>query len=127
MINQKWFLLKKDGGSELWIQNNDKYCGKILRINKGKKFSIHFHKEKEETFFLSKGKIELRWTDNYDPNNFNLDNFISSLTIEFLNPGDAFHLPPGRIHQIYALEDSEIIEFSTHHKDEDSFRILKGD
>ena len=30
----------KGWGDELWITNNDKYCGKILQFNKGSSFSM---------------------------------------------------------------------------------------
>jgi quercetin dioxygenase-like cupin family protein len=44
-----------------------------------------------------------------------------------LSRGDSFHIPVGMIHQFSALKDSEIIEISTQHFDEDSYRIEKGD
>jgi hypothetical protein len=43
-------FVKKGWGSELWLVNGDLYCGKILRFNKGKKCSLHYHKLKTETF-----------------------------------------------------------------------------
>ena len=44
-----------------------------------------------------------------------------------LNPGENFHIYRGLRHQMIALEDSELFEFSTQHFDEDSYRIVKGD
>ena len=44
-----------------------------------------------------------------------------------LFPGDNFYIPPGRAHQMYAMSDTSLFEFSTHHQDSDSYRILKGD
>ena len=44
-----------------------------------------------------------------------------------LNPGDNFHVYRGLKHQMIALEDTELFEFSTQHFDSDSYRILKGD
>jgi quercetin dioxygenase-like cupin family protein len=43
-----------------------------------------------------------------------------------LHGGDNFHIPLERVHQMIALEDSELIEFSTHDSPEDSFRVIKG-
>jgi hypothetical protein len=37
-------------------------------------------------------------------------------------PGYAFHVEPKTKHQMQAIEDTLIIEFSTQHFDEDSFR-----
>jgi hypothetical protein len=36
--------------------------------------------------------------------------------------GHAFHVRPGLKHQMQAIEDTYIIEFSTQHFDDDSFR-----
>jgi quercetin dioxygenase-like cupin family protein len=44
-----------------------------------------------------------------------------------LNPGDNFHVFRGLRHRMYAIEDSELFEFSTEHFDSDSYRIEKGD
>ena len=44
-----------------------------------------------------------------------------------LNAGDNFHVYRGLRHQMIALEDSELFEFSTQHFDSDSYRIIKGD
>ena len=44
-----------------------------------------------------------------------------------LGPGDNFHVYRGLRHQMYALEDTELFEFSTQHFDSDSYRIVKGD
>ena len=44
-----------------------------------------------------------------------------------LKPGDNFHVYRGLRHQMIALEDTELFEFSTQHFDSDSYRIEKGD
>jgi len=44
-----------------------------------------------------------------------------------LNPGDNFYVYVGLRHQMIALEDSELFEFSTQHFDSDSYRVVKGD
>ena len=44
-----------------------------------------------------------------------------------LNAGDNFHVYRGLRHQMVALEDSELFEFSTQHFDSDSYRVIKGD
>lgn len=44
-----------------------------------------------------------------------------------LERGDNFHVYTGLRHQMIALEDTELFEFSTQHFDSDSHRILKGD
>jgi len=47
-------------GSEVWFANNSLYCGKILNFNKGHQSSLHFHKIKDETFYLLSGKIDFQ-------------------------------------------------------------------
>src|SRR5262252_2427182 len=45
-------IVPKGWGREVWIVNGDLYCGKILEIRKGKRCSLHFHKIKNESFYL---------------------------------------------------------------------------
>lgn len=111
-------FVEKNWGFEIWLVNNEKYCGKILHINAGKKFSWHFHKIKHETFFVQKGRIKLFYGHDED---------INKATELILGPYSSFTVPPGLIHQIIALADTDVLEFSTTHFDEDSYRILKGD
>ena len=94
------------------------YCGKILRFDKGKKASWHLHRLKDECFRVSKGRFILR--TGYDED-------ISKADWTELNVGDIYHIPVGLIHQMEALEDSELYEFSTQDFPEDSYRIIKGD
>lgn len=110
-------VIKKGWGCEKLIHNADGYCGKILCFNKGMKCSYHYHKLKTETFYCV-GKVLLRhgWTD--DP---------SEATEVVLGTGDSFHVPVGLRHQMEALEDSELFEFSTTDFPEDSIRIVRGD
>ena len=108
----------KGWGYEKWIVNKPDYCGKLLFFEKGKKCSYHYHKLKDETFYLQSGKILLRYGDH--------DVLAASVEL-ILNPGDKFYVYPGLRHQMIALEDSELFEFSTEHFDEDSYRIIKGD
>jgi hypothetical protein len=44
-----------------------------------------------------------------------------------LKKGDKFDIPVGLRHQMIALEDTELFEFSTQHLEQDSYRIEKGD
>ena len=39
--------VQKGWGKEIWLANNNKYCGKILKFNAGSKFSMHYHVDKE--------------------------------------------------------------------------------
>lgn len=108
----------KGWGYEKWIVNKPEYCGKLLFFNKGKKCSWHYHKIKDEVFYLQSGKILVKFSDEED---------ILKAKELILNAGDSFHIYVGLKHQMIAMEDSELFEFSTQHFEDDSYRILKGD
>ena len=50
-------VVPKTWGREVWIVNNQTYCGKILYITAGKTGSLHFHQHKTETFYLRVGRL----------------------------------------------------------------------
>lgn len=102
--------VKKEWGHEEWIVNNDKYCGKKLIFKEGYHFSMHYHKVKDETFYVLTGKLYLETEYN------------GVKESHLLQPGDIVHIKPNMLHRLTALTDAEIIEFSTHHMDEDSYR-----
>ena len=108
----------KGWGYELIWATNDQYCGKIMVFDRvGAKFSMHFHKEKDESWFVNAGSFKLRYIDT-----------STALVMErVLNSGDTWRNPPLMPHQLEALEDSIIFEISTQDKIEDSYRVWKGD
>ena len=106
-------IVLKNWGCEEWLVNNDKYCGKILYLNQDKRCSLHRHKIKEETFYILEGEIELetRWEDEQ-----------SQITI--LSQGDTWEILVGQYHRFKAINGLAIlIEFSTHHDDNDVERL----
>jgi len=98
--------VKKKWGGEFWIANCG-YCGKILELKKGFQCSLHLHKVKSETFLVLTGKVR----------------FELGKKIAILKPMDIVDVPVNTLHRFSGLKDSVIVEFSTHHSDEDSFRI----
>jgi len=110
-------VINKNWGKELIFADTENYSGKILYLYKDKQFSLHYHIKREETWYVSKGKLILNWIDS---NN----GIINS---EYLNVGDIIIHKPGEAHQLHALEDSEIFEVGTKEYSEDTFRISKGD
>ena len=115
---QKIKFVPKGWGFEKWIVNCEQYCGKLLYFVKGKKCSWHYHKIKDEVFYVQSGKILVRYSYLDDPQ---IDKEV------ILVPGDNFHVYVGLRHQMEAIEDTELFEFSTQHFDSDSHRIKKGD
>ena len=92
-------------GSEEWIVNRG-YCGKILNLNKGFRCSMHHHKNKDETFFILEGKVLMECDGE----------------VKIMSPGEVQLIMPNQKHRFTGFENSRIIEFSTHHEDEDSYR-----
>ena len=110
--------VSKGWGYEKWIVNKPEYCGKLLFIEKGKQCSWHFHKLKDEVFYLQSGKLLIRYGESDD---------VDKANELILEPGQNFYVYIGLRHQMHALEDSELFEFSTQHFDSDSHRIIHGD
>ncbi len=107
----------KGWGSELIIENNEMYCGKLLRFKSGCKFSMHYHMNKDETWYVQKGNFIYRWIDTETAEVCGVE----------LVEGDIVRQVPGLPHQLEALTDGVVFEVSTHHEDSDSYRVLKGD
>ena len=109
----------KGWGYEIIWATNDKYCGKIMVFERaGAKFSMHFHRDKEETWFVNAGRFKLTW--------------CNTLTAQYheqvLEEGMVWHNPPLQPHQLEALVDhSTIFEVSTPDSIEDNYRIIPGD
>ncbi|NQT58732.1 MAG: cupin domain-containing protein [Bacteroidetes bacterium] len=86
------------GEVEFWIANEAEagYCGKYLFIDKNQTIPNHMHKEKLETFFIVKGKIQL----NYDGED------------RIMEQGDALRFELEKYHSIFAYEPSLVLEVS---------------
>ena len=112
-------VVKKGWGYELIWATNDKYAGKILVFERaGAKFSMHFHREKDETWFVNSGRFKLRY----------IDTTTSVLYEKELKEGDVWRNLPLMPHQLEALEDnSSITEVSTPDSVEDNYRLAPGD
>ena len=115
---QKIKFVPKGWGFEKWIVNCEEYCGKLLYFVKGKMCSWHYHKLKDEVFYVQSGKINVMYSTG---------DSLQNATSEILGKGDTFHVYRGLRHQMLALEDTELFEFSTQHFDSDSYRVEKGD
>lgn len=111
--------VEKGWGYELIWATNDQYCGKIMFFNKaGNKTSMHFHKEKDETWFVNSGRFKVRYIDTSN----------SMLYEKELEEGETWHNPPLMPHQLVALTDeASLTEVSTPDSVEDNFRIGPGD
>src|SRR5687768_10213490 len=94
-------IVPKPWGHEIIWAKTDRYVGKILHVKSGQSLSLQFHHQKEETLYLLRGRVRLTLEKNGDRR------------IVVMEPGQAFYIPPGLIHRIEALEDSDVAEAST--------------
>ena len=109
----------KGWGYELHIVNDPAYCmKKLVFTKKDAQFSMHFHKDKKETWYVEKGKFRV--------------DFIFTETAERgwaeLSEGDAWTNETLFPHRLTCLsENAEITEVSTYDTKEDNYRVEPGD
>lgn len=89
------------GGELIWALT-DRYCGKILVIETGRRLSLQRHERKDEWVHVLAGRLRLYLEDD-----------AGEVVASELGPGDGAHVPTGRIHRYEAIERCELIEVST--------------
>jgi mannose-6-phosphate isomerase len=94
--------IEKPWGYELVWAETGRYVGKILHINAGEALSLQYHRVKDETLHLLRGRLQLEAGDGEGP-----------LRVFELRVGESFHVPPGRRHRLTALEECDVLEAST--------------
>ena len=111
-------IISKKWGYEMWIHNDNEYCGKLLVFNKeGDKFSMHYHIKKKETWFVQSGTFLFKWID--------VEN--GQINSQEISIGESVVIERGLPHQLTALSDNSIVfEVSTEHFDEDSYRVYRN-
>ncbi len=97
------YRIEKPWGWELVWAKTDRYCGKLLHIQKGGQLSLQFHREKDETVYVHEGRIEIEIGAAGDP----------IPDSEVVGPGASFRIEPGTVHRLRALEDTLVLEVST--------------
>lgn len=110
-------FVEKGWGSEYIFATTDKYCGKLLNFNQGAKFSMHFHSEKDESWYVLSGKFLVEWIDTNNAKVYD----------KYLDVGQTWHNRPLLPHRITCIEGGTIIEVSTPDSVEDNYRVLPGD
>lgn len=94
--------VEKPWGHELIWAQTDRYVGKILVIETGKRLSLQRHVRKDESILVRAGRLRLTLEDE-----------AGVVHVEELGPGDARHVRTGRIHRYEAIERCELVEVST--------------
>jgi mannose-6-phosphate isomerase len=94
--------VEKPWGHELLWAHTDRYVGKILVIEAGKRLSLQRHLVKDESILVTSGRLRLTLEDE-----------SGTIQVEELGPGEHRHVPTGRIHRYEAIERTELMEVST--------------
>jgi mannose-6-phosphate isomerase len=94
--------IDKPWGYELVYALTDRYCGKVIFIRGGEELSLQFHRVKDETIYVQSGRVEFQIGDPGKP-----------VDTEVVGQGRSFHLQPGTVHRLRALEDAIVLEVST--------------
>jgi mannose-6-phosphate isomerase len=92
----------KPWGHELIWALTDRYCGKILVIEEGRRLSLQYHEQKDESILVIGGRLRLYLEDDG-----------GVLTVRELGAGDSAHVAVGRRHRYEAIERVELVEVST--------------
>jgi len=95
------YRVEKPWGYELIWARTDRYVGKILHVRAGEVLSLQYHNLKDETLHVLRGEVILRTK----PGEVLIERRFRS--------GETAHIPPRLIHQIEAVEDSDVLEAST--------------
>ena len=107
----------KGWGNELIFADEKDYCGKLLNFKTGKKFSMHFHSIKDETWYVLSGKFKVNVIET---------NNAKSYSVELVK-GNVWRNAPLVPHQVECLEEGSIVEVSTHDDPNDNYRVQPGD
>ena len=99
-VNKPW-------GYELRWALNEKYIGKILRIEPGQKLSRQYHQQKDETIYVLEGELVLELGPKSDKHD------LAPVRI-IMHEGTYRRIQPGTIHRFAAPScGCTLIEVST--------------
>jgi quercetin dioxygenase-like cupin family protein len=92
----------KPWGHELIWAQTERYVGKLLVIETGKRLSLQRHDVKDESILVRSGRLRLYLEDD--------DGVVRE---HELGPGEAVRVLTGRVHRYEAIERCELVEVST--------------
>lgn len=96
-------IIQKPWGYEIhWTPSDKPYMGKLLHINTGKRLSLQYHDQKQETWFLVGGRAKVLW-----------DNEKGELIETELEKNKGYSCNIGQKHRLISITDCDIIEVST--------------
>ena len=92
----------KPWGHELIWAHTDRYVGKLLVIEAGKRLSFQYHEQKDEWIHVLSGRLLLTLEDD-----------AGEVRVREVGPGDGARVVVGRRHRYEAIETCTLIEVST--------------
>jgi mannose-6-phosphate isomerase-like protein (cupin superfamily) len=92
----------KPWGHELIWAHTDRYAGKVIVIETGRRLSLQVHEHKDESVYVISGLLRLHLEDD-----------AGAMGFHDLGPGEHAHVAVGRRHRFEALEQVSLIEVST--------------
>lgn len=94
-VNKPW-------GHEIIWAHTDRYVGKLLVLETGKRLSFQYHEFKDEWIHVLSGRLLLT-----------LETEAGVVEDRELGPGEGAHVPVLRRHRYTAIETCQLIEVST--------------
>ena len=111
--------IKKSWGREELIYN-DLYCCKLLVYSRpGIASSLHYHKQKTETFVVTSGLFMIEIMPVSEDGGADR----AEGKTEKYEPGDSITLPPLTAHRVRCIKPGVLVEASTHDSAEDCVRL----
>lgn len=93
----------KPWGNELIWAHTDRYVGKIITIDPGKRLSLQYHELKDESLIVLEGTLRLH-----------LEGESGEIELHDLKPGENSRIPVGKKHRFEALTETvRLVEVST--------------
>ena len=101
LSREAFTVVKKPWGSELVWAMTPKYVGKILRIKRGGRLSLQYHRWKDETIHMLSGAMDFEVEEK------------GRMVVRRLRKGEGYRIRPRTKHRMIAVSDCEVLEVST--------------
>ena len=88
-------------GREMLVAHTPLYTLKVLYMRAGHSGPLQYHQKKDEAFHLLSGKAVVEWQDT-----------DGTFKTNVMREGESYHIPPGAVHRVEAIEDCVFVEAS---------------
>ena len=92
----------KPWGYELRWAITDRYLGKVIHVDAGRKLSLQYHVQKDEAILVLRGELDLVLEDGE-----------GELVTHRMGEGMSARVHPGRRHRFVAVTDVDLVEVSS--------------